>query len=251
MTTVDDVAGETGTPTSAVLSACHELGIVASSGVSGLSRDEHERLRTALGAPGDLPAVGGGSTRRAPGAPTERDGRGLQERRDELRVEARRARVDPRKAVRYAVYAFLVLAVGVAVASLAGRDADDGAEPAVLAFSAADEGACVDLDEGGGRSQVVIVECADPHDAELYEVTTIEGDDTSEFPGGEALLGQARADCDRTFTDYVGRSYAESSLDVVFLVPTPETWSVGDRSILCLVEDPSGRLVGSVRGLDR
>lgn len=251
MTTVDDVADETGRPTPDVLSTCRDLGIVASSGGSGLSRDEHERLRVALGAPADLPAVDGGSTRPTPDAPADRDGRGLRERRDALRGEARRARVDPRKALRYAVYGFLVLAVGVAVASLAGRDGEDGEEPAVLAFSAADEGACVDLDEGGGRSQVVIVECGNPHDAELYEVTTVDGDDTPEFPGGEALLEQARADCDRTFTEYVGRPYAESSLDVVFLVPTPQTWSVGDRSILCLVEDPSGRLVGSVRGLDR
>ncbi len=251
MTTVDDVAVESGVPVADVLAACQSLHIVASSPGSGLSRAEHEQLRTALGAPADLPPVAGGSTERVPDAPAGADTRTLRERHDELTRSAPRRSFDPRKVSRYAVYTFLVIAVLVAVVTLRGAGESSGSRDAVVPFTTADEGACVDLHEGGGRSQVEPVDCATGHDAELYEVATTPGDADAAFPGGSALEDDARRACTDRFTAYVGRPYAESALGVVFLVPTPRTWDLGDRAILCLVEDPDAPLVGSVRGADR
>lgn len=251
MTSVDDVAGEAGVGTEEVLAACHELGIVASSGSSGLSSAEHARLRDALGASPDLPPVVAGSTERRPSAPAAPDPRSLQERHAALRAESRTRRISPATAVRIAVYSFLVVAIAVAVVVLRGRSEDDAAGQGVLSFTDADEGTCVDLDEAEGRSQVTTVACATPHDAELYEVSTVDGGADAPFPGGQALTAQADRDCGNQFAPYVGRTYDESALDVVYLVPTPQTWSIGDRSILCLVEDPEGPLTGSVEGADR
>lgn len=247
MSTVDDVAGELGVPSAAVLDACRSLDIVASSGSSGLSADEHRRLRTELHAPAHLPPVPSGSTDPSPAHGPAPDGRSLRVRAEELRTRPRRS-VSPRTATRLAVCAFLVVAVVVAVVSLGDRT-DDGGMP-VQAFTAADVGRCVDLD-GAGASALAPVACAEPHDAELYEVFDLGGGPDARYPGQRSVVAEAEARCGERFAEHVGRPYADSDLDVALLVPTARTWALGDRTVLCLVEDPAAPLVGSVAGADR
>jgi len=254
MSTVDDVAGELGLPTTTVLDACRSLDIVASSGTSGLSADEHRRLRAELHAPADLAPVVPGSTDPSPRVGTVPGRRSPPARADDRRIGSRR-RLSPRTATRIAVYAFLVVAVVVAVVSVGGR-ADEGGT-GVQAFSAADEGTCVDL-AGEASSRLTPVECAEPHDAELYGVadlgragTAMATGPDAPYPGQDLVVGEAERRCGARFAEHVGRPYAESALDVVFLVPTRRTWARGDRTVLCLVEDPAAPLVGSVAGADR
>jgi hypothetical protein len=247
VSTVDEVAGELGVASREVLDACRSLDIVASSGASGLSAAEHRRLRDAFGAATDLPPVVGGSVQPEPGAPPPADVRSLRARADELRVAPRRPRLTPRTATRVAVYAFLLVAVLVAVVTLRDR-AEEGGGTGVQAFSGDDVGTCVDF---GGASALAPVDCAEPHDAELYEVFDLDGGTAEPYPGQEAVVAEAERRCGDLFGEYVGRPYADSALDVVFLVPTRRTWDQGDRTVLCLVEDPSAPLVGSVAGTDR
>lgn len=237
MTTVDDVAGEVGLPATAVLDACGRLDIVASSGASGLSADEHRRLRAALDARPGLAPVVGGSTDPAPGAgspPPDRPEPG------------RPRRLSPRTLTRIGLYTFLLVAVVVAVVTLRDR-AGDPATTAVQAFTDADEGTCVDL--GTGSPRLTPVDCQGPHDAELYEVADLALGDA--FPGSEVVVAEAERMCAEPFARHVGRPYGESALAVVFLVPTRRTWAAGDRTVLCLVEDPAAPLVGIVAGADR
>lgn len=254
MTTVEQVGIELGRSTAEVLGACRSLGIVASSGASGLSADEHARLRATLGAPADLPAPVAGSTSTSPGIAATPDDESLEARARALAGAGRRPRLQPRAVTRAAVWMFLVVAVVAAVVTLRDRADDGTAVPAVQALTPADVGACVDLTGSGG--QVTVVDCDRPHDAELYAVVDVAdaglaGAEADAYPGRDAVIAAAEEECAARFEDHVGRAHAESSLDASFLVPTEGTWSIGDRSIACLVEDPGGPLVGIVAGTGR
>jgi hypothetical protein len=254
VTTVEQVGIELGRSTADVLGACRSLGIVASSGASGLSADEHVRLRAALGAPDDLPAPVAGSTSTSPGAAVTADDQSLEARAHALAGARRSRRLEPRTVTRAGIWLFLVVAVVAAVVTLRDRADDEAVVPAVQGLAPADVGACVDLSGSGG--QVTVVDCEEPHDAELYAVVDVAGvglagAEDAPYPGREAVIAVAEEVCTARFEPHVGRAHADSSLDASFLVPTEGTWSIGDRTIACLVEDPAGPLVGIVAGTGR
>lgn len=250
MTTIDDVASETGHESDHVLAAARDLGLVVSSPRSGLSSDEHRRLRAALGAT-DLPPVPVGSTSRQPGADAAPDPRSLRERHDALLAEAggpTRRRIDAKRLTRVGVMAFVLVAVAAAVVTLTGR-----AEPSlddVTRFTSADVGSCFDFDVES-RGGLAPLPCDVPHDAELFAVFTSDlgpGTDPA-FPGINALTVEADQRCAPAFEAYVGTSVDDvDELTVVYLLPTPETWPLGDRTSHCFVEAfaPDARLEGSM-----
>ena len=216
MTTVADVAAETGRSAGEVLDACRSLGIVAAAPTSGLSADEHQRVREALGA-GDLPPVPRGSTSARPGPVRPHSAPG---------GPPAKPRLSPRTATRIGLAVFLVVAVVVAVVSLRGE--------------AEDAGRCVDL-AGDGP---VEVPCEEPHDAEVVGVLELPDGD---FPGEEGVLATAQRPCRAALEDRVAPERRER-LELVLLVPTGATWAQGDRTVSCLVEEPGGQLTGPVAG---
>jgi len=92
------------------------------------------------------------------------------------------------------------------------------------------------------------VDCAASHYAEVYAGKAMT---ESKFPGTSAVEAESEKLCDRGFASFVGMSYEESSLDVSYMFPTSDSWSSGDREILCLINDPAGDTVGSLRGVAR
>jgi hypothetical protein len=224
VTTVADVAAETGRPTTEVLEACRTLGIVASGPASGLSSDEHRRLREALGA-GELPDVPRGSTTERP-RPAER-----REVADP--PSPPKPRLSARTATRIGLAVFLVVAVVVAVVSLRSDGSRQGAEV----------GTCVDLAAGGPAE----VPCGEPHDAEVVGVHDLPD---GGYPGDAAVRRAAEGPCATAIAERVDPD-RRAGLEPVLLVPTAATWAGGDRTVTCLVEDPDGPLVGSVAGSER
>jgi hypothetical protein len=81
-------------------------------------------------------------------------------------------------------------------------------------------------------SDVPLVECDQPHDNEVYAVVTVEGD---RFPGEIAIQTRADEVCLQAFESFVGLDYQTSVLDFGWLVPTAETWEVGDRVVACFI----------------
>jgi hypothetical protein len=97
-------------------------------------------------------------------------------------------------------------------------------------------------------SSVQSVPCSEPHSEEIYAVVTLpEG----EFPGTEAMDAQANELCVAEFESFVGLPYEESVLYLTYLTPTRESWSEGDREVVCSVYDPDGEVSGSLRGVER
>lgn len=95
-------------------------------------------------------------------------------------------------------------------------------------------------------SNVPMVDCAEPHHNEVYHAFDLPD---GNFPGLFAVEERADEACLSRFDGFVGMDYAASELDYGYLYPTSDTWSEGDREIVCLVYHMTGeRITGSVRG---
>jgi hypothetical protein len=93
------------------------------------------------------------------------------------------------------------------------------------------------------------VDCAEPHDSEVFARTEASG---STFPGGDVLQDELGAFCrDDAFTEFVGIPFAESRYGTRGYFPTAESWANGDRELLCTIVDESGaQLTGSLAGVE-
>ncbi len=98
-------------------------------------------------------------------------------------------------------------------------------------------------------TDVAVVDCAEPHDHEVYEVTTLALD--GEWPGTRAVDDEAVRLCERAFAPYVGTEYTESAYYFLPLQPTEASWEEGDRGLVCSLYLPDGPSEGSARGSAR
>jgi uncharacterized RDD family membrane protein YckC len=104
--------------------------------------------------------------------------------------------------------------------------------------------------EGEEIFSIQTLPCSAPHGEEVFAAMT-RPDGQGDFPGMEAITAQAEGFCVAEFEDFVGLSYAESALYLGVITPSEESWSEGDRSIVCTIYDPAGQVSGSLRGVGR
>ncbi len=112
-------------------------------------------------------------------------------------------------------------------------------------------GSCYDLPSGDVVEEVRVVDCDEPHDQEVIALVQYPAGPGEEFPGSEEIGAFADDECTSQFEQYVGVPYAESELLGFALMPTAETWPVGDREIVCAVYLEDEQLDGSVAGAER
>ena len=99
--------------------------------------------------------------------------------------------------------------------------------------------------EGADAEVLAVVDCATPHDSELYAILALEN---SSFPGEQALMDEGSTRCAAVFGDFVGVDFRSSVLDFHFYHPTASSWVDGDRSIYCMAIDPGLQVTGSLLG---
>jgi hypothetical protein len=110
-------------------------------------------------------------------------------------------------------------------------------------------GDCFDDPTSGGEvSSVSAVDCAEPHDNEVYALYDYDGDS---YPGEAAMSAAADEGCEARFEDYVGIGYLDSELYYTHLTPTQESWDEGDREVVCVLYLPEEKLTGSMEGAAR
>lgn len=98
----------------------------------------------------------------------------------------------------------------------------------------------------GSVTSVDVVDCAEPHDNEVYHVESYPG--TGDFPGDEVIRDAAVDACLAAFEGFVGVPYEVSRYDIFALWPSEDSWESTDRDIVCAVYDVDGeKLTGSVR----
>lgn len=106
-------------------------------------------------------------------------------------------------------------------------------------------GACVQIPTSTSAYSLETVSCSRPHQAEVFALPTIGG---SEFPEAAQLELEARRECEKDFTPYVGSGVEDSALDLIWMTPSRESWERGDRQIVCLAAANGDQtLRGSVR----
>jgi hypothetical protein len=133
----------------------------------------------------------------------------------------------------------LLLALAVAACS-----------PQALEFTI---GECVNLPDGQEITDYETVDCAEPHDGEVYALPQHPDGEDAPFPGQEALDEFSAERCEAEFEEYVGTSFEESAFFFTSLSPGQEAWEgAGDREVVCLlVGAPAGdgfeQLTGSKR----
>lgn len=83
---------------------------------------------------------------------------------------------------------------------------------------------------------VTRTDCRVKHHAEVTLRSRMRG---GAWPGEAALDEQASRICEAAFPRYVGLALDESLLDVDYITADRAGWEDGDRSLICLVYDPS------------
>lgn len=104
------------------------------------------------------------------------------------------------------------------------------------------------LNDAGVPDEVTtlpIVDCAEPHDSEVFARLEVTG---AAFPGAaelqQELVEYCRGD---VFTAFIGVAFADSRYGTRGYFPTEESWANGDRELLCTVVDESGaQLTGTL-----
>jgi hypothetical protein len=98
----------------------------------------------------------------------------------------------------------------------------------------AEVGDCLNLVElagADGVSELPTVDCAVEHDAQVFALVTLPDGD---YPGEDALLTSVTELCSEQFEAFVGTAPEDSALALDGIGPSPESWAVGDREIVCL-----------------
>lgn len=148
-----------------------------------------------------------------------------------------------------------VLVAGGAIGSLifnAGRSGTGEIDrPGDLTVADLRVGDCFDLKDPTADEveQVAARPCAEAHQ---YEMFFIGPHPDGTFPDDEAFMTFVEGTCLPAFEAYVGRAFADSVLDINWLVPTSSGWTFGDRTVQCAVYDPAtDRLTASLKGSRR
>jgi hypothetical protein len=107
-----------------------------------------------------------------------------------------------------------------------------------------------DADVADEVTSLPIVDCAEPHDSEVFARTEATGDT---FPGGDVLQATLVEFCrGDAFTQFVGIPFVESRYGTRGYFPTAQSWANGDRELLCTLIDESGaQLTGSLAGTEK
>ncbi len=128
---------------------------------------------------------------------------------------------------------------------------------AVLALSIAgcagnafelEPGQCLDEPSSAEVADVELVHCAEPHDLEIYRIAEL----TERSVDAVAIDADSFDLCLESFDGFVGRPYADSELDIYYLMPSEGSWASGDRQLVCAVYDLGGaQITGTAENIRR
>ncbi len=126
--------------------------------------------------------------------------------------------------------------------------APEGEETSVFDLAAGD---CFDGVEEDIVEVVSRIDCAAPHEYELYAIVNHPGGSDDPYPGNADMSTFSQEECVEAFNAFVGADYATSELYIYNLQPTESTWALGDREVLCALYEPDQQLTGTMEGSNR
>jgi hypothetical protein len=114
-----------------------------------------------------------------------------------------------------------------------------------------DTGDCILSLSVGEVSSIDLVDCGQPHDAEVFGTVELEDPEDAPYPGNEEIVTRVNDLCTDLFDDYVGVPPDESELTIDGIYPVEESWRFGDREGVCYAYDNDGPLTDSIEGSGR
>ncbi|WP_461080967.1 DUF4190 domain-containing protein [Streptomyces deserti] len=145
--------------------------------------------------------------------------------------------------------ALWAVSLSTGVVSDAWQGIKDGVTGEGTAYALA-KGDCFDSPTGslkGDAYDVEEVPCGGEHDGEVFAVVELPG---GSFPGDDKVTELADDKCYTLQDRYAMDTWAlPENVDVYYLVPSRQSWRIGDREITCLFgsTDEKGSLTGSLR----
>lgn len=140
------------------------------------------------------------------------------------------------------------LTAGITYAIMSGADRDESGRitsSGTVDVASLEVGDCVNGIEEGDVLTVPAVPCAEPHEGEVFAVFDVSL--TGQWPGDDAVAGEAEDGCVDRFESYAPGAEDAASLDLFYLHPTSGSWRAGDREVICIATDPAGKRTGSLR----
>ncbi len=128
-----------------------------------------------------------------------------------------------------------VIALGIAVLAGCSKSAQE--------FEA---GQCLNglLDASTQVESLPVVGCDKEHEGEVYAVKKSSLESYNMIEVGD----EADEYCLAEFKTYVGTDYQESTLFFTHLTPSSQSWSSGDRDIVCILMPAEDTVTGSLKG---
>lgn len=106
-------------------------------------------------------------------------------------------------------------------------------------------GQCITTPDGA-TATVEEFDCNQPHTGEVFHIMNLTD---ATRPSDSEMETKATDACLAAFAPYVGKDYEESSLGIVWMFPTVQTWATGDREIVCIATpDDDSTLTQSIKG---
>jgi Septum formation len=91
----------------------------------------------------------------------------------------------------------------------------------------------------GTVGNITLVDCASPHDAEVYLLSSVGANPGEPYPGDEGMATLVDSVCRGGYAGYVGIEYLDSQWDYGYYLPSEESWTkFDDRSVICYLIDP-------------
>ncbi|MER5490985.1 DUF4190 domain-containing protein [Streptomyces sp. NPDC002490] len=141
---------------------------------------------------------------------------------------------------------------GLAVLGALSEGWDAASDAARPVFTVA-TGECFTVRDGdliGVAEDVDEEPCGGPHDGEAFSTFRMDDAPGDPYPGEEAIVDRADAECTALRPAYAMDSWAlPPHVEVYYFTPTREGWELGDRQITCMFghEDAGQQLTGSLR----
>jgi hypothetical protein len=94
-----------------------------------------------------------------------------------------------------------------------------------------------------GISGLHVLACGQPHDGEVFSTFRVAG---QHYPGAAALRQKANQGCASRLSGYMNPQLL-TMLNESYFYPSSDTWAAGERTVVCTVRSPDGKVTGSVR----
>jgi putative regulator of septum formation len=150
----------------------------------------------------------------------------------------------------------MIVAAGALLLTSEESTVATGASPASspgrghVTFDKLRTGDCIDPapPESVLSETVPVVSCTLPHDEEAFATPDAgEGD----WPGDAAIDDRSDKVCTSQFEAFVGIPIDRSRFDLLWYSPDKQSWQDGDHSVVCVISDPRGKTIGTLRDTRR